>query len=403
MDEKHARRSTKGRVDDAHDGSPWSLPPGQPSGVAREYEQRLEEASHPAEASYRALVEHSPVISYTAALQPDAGTNYLSPQAKRILGYEPQQMADDPDLWIRSVHPDDRRWVMAEYERCRAKGLPFKVEYRFRTGDGRLIWLRDEAVFVPDRFGKPALIQGVMFDITERKAQEQRLRDGTEQQARLLEQLVSSQEDERKRIQMDIHDGPLQSLAISLMALDRAARRRARGEDELADKELAFVRESLVETIGELRNVLADLSQDVLTTQGLVPALRKYMSRFAEVTGIHTRLDANVQRRLSPDYELLIYRLAQESLANVRKHAAAYNVTVSLAESGGTLHLTVRDDGLGFNTEEVERTAGKRKEGENLGLRSMRERARAVGGDLHIFSASGRGTALHFTCPLPAA
>jgi signal transduction histidine kinase len=277
------------------------------------------------------------------------------------------------------------------------------VEYRFRTGDGRSIWLRDEAVFVPGRNGNPALIQGVMFDITERKAQEQRLREGTEQQALLLEQLVSSQEDERRRIQMDIHDGPLQSLGISLMALDRAVRRRERGEHVLADGELCFLRETLIETIAELRGVLADLSQDVLTTYGLVPALRKYLTRFSEVTGIRARLDTNLTKRLAPEYELLVYRLAQESLSNVRKHAAAYNVTLSLVERGGTLHLTVKDDGIGFNLEEVEKTSGKLREGENLGLRSMRERARAVGGDLHIFSAAGKGTALHFTCPLPAA
>jgi two-component system sensor histidine kinase UhpB len=377
--------------------------PQQPPGASNSRTIPLEEARYLNEARYRVLVEHSPIISYTAALDSNTSTRYISPQAKRILGYEPEELVADPNLWLESIHPDDRGRIVAEYERCKARGAPFKVEYRFRTGDGRSIWLRDEAVFVPGRNGNPALIQGVMFDITERKAQEQLLREGTEQQALLLEQLVSSQEDERRRIQMDIHDGPLQSLGISLMALDRAVRRRERGEHVLADGELRFLRETLIETIAELRGVLADLSQDVLTTYGLVPALRKYLTRFSEVTGIRAHLDTNVTKRLAPEYELLVYRLAQESLSNVRKHAAAYNVTLSLVERGGTLHLTVKDDGVGFNIEEAEKTSGKLKEGEKLGLRSMRERARAVGGDLHIFSAAGKGTALHFTCPLPAA
>src|SRR5688500_3433934 len=198
MDETPGKRVTKSHVDRDRSITPWSLLPRKISGGSQEYEQQIEAALRPSEAPYRALVEHSPVISYTAALELGAGTNYISPQAKPVLGYDPQEMVDDPDLWIESVHPDDRRWVMAEYERCKARGAPVKVEYRFRTGDGRLIWLRDEAIFVRDRNGKPALIQGVMFDITERKTQEQRLLEGSEQQTRLLEQLVSSQEAERK-------------------------------------------------------------------------------------------------------------------------------------------------------------------------------------------------------------
>jgi two-component system, NarL family, sensor histidine kinase UhpB len=352
------------------------------------------------EQRYQALVEHIPAICYTARLDSTTKSHYISPQARKILGYSPNELVADPNLWMRRIHPDDRGRVLAEYERCRSIGTPFTIEYRFYRGDGRLIWLLDEAEFVVGRDGKPALIQGVMFDITERKRNEELLKESAEQHARLLEQLISSQESERRRIQMDIHDGPLQSLGVSLMALDRAMRRRERGEDAMADQELRHLREMLTETIGEMRGVLADLSQEVLQTKGLVPALRRYLSRFHELTGIQTYFDTNLGRRIAPDYELLLYRLVQESLSNVRKHASARSVLVALVERGGTLHLTVRDDGQGFNVDEVLKLT--RMDGDMLGLRSMRQRARAAGGDLHIFSAPGTGTALHFSCPLRA-
>jgi signal transduction histidine kinase len=242
----------------------------------------------------------------------------------------------------------------------------------------------------------------VIYDITEMKAQEEYLRESASAQAQLMEQLVTSQEVERRRIQMDIHDGPLQSLGVSLMALDRAVRRLDRGEQDVARRELQHLRETLADTVGELRAVLADLSQDVLTAHGLVPALRKQLERFSDITGIRARLESDLVGRLPAEYETLIYRLAQESLSNIRKHSSAYNVVFSLTEREGTLHFQVRDDGVGFDIDEVEHELLHSHEGEKLGLRSMRERARGMGGDLRIFSSPGKGTALQLTCSISA-
>jgi signal transduction histidine kinase len=197
---------------------------------------------------------------------------------------------------------------------------------------------------------------------------------------------------------MEIHDGPLQSLGVSLMALDRAIRRRQRGEEELADLELRNLRDTLAGTVAELRSVLADLSLEILGTYGLGSALRSHIDRFSNITGVNVTLKNTIERRLAPEVELLIYRLAQEALANIRKHAHAERVQVVLEIRGEKLHLKISDDGRGFNVREA---LSQRQDGERIGLRSMRQRVRAIRGDLTITSAPGEGTTLEFRCPIP--
>jgi PAS domain S-box-containing protein len=241
-------------------------------------------------------------------------------------------------------------------------------------------------------------ICGIATDITERKAYEQKLREHATEQAQLLNQLTNAQEAERRRLSMDIHDGPLQSLGVALMALDRAMRRQERGEDEKARQELSFLRSNLATTVGEVRQVLADLSNDVLTNYGLAVALEGQVERFSDVTGIEVELNHALGTFVPPDMELLMYRLAQEAMANIRKHSHAQSARILLRTVDNILHLTISDDGRGFNVAEV---LANYEDGKRLGLRSMRERVQAVGGDLHIVSEPNKGTTLEFWCSLP--
>jgi diguanylate cyclase (GGDEF)-like protein/PAS domain S-box-containing protein len=130
---------------------------------------RLQEA----EARYRSLVEQLPVVTYVDAVDPSSSTLFISPQIQEVAGYSPQEWITDPQLWRKLLHPSDRARALAENERTNATGEPFKIEYRLRTRDGRTVWIRDEAVLVRDRRGRPQYWQGVMVDITERKLAEE--------------------------------------------------------------------------------------------------------------------------------------------------------------------------------------------------------------------------------------
>ncbi|MEK6738767.1 MAG: PAS domain-containing protein, partial [Planctomycetota bacterium] len=122
-----------------------------------------------AESKYRALVEQIPAITYMAALD-DAGARlYISPQIVSILGFSPDEWLSDPESWVKQLHPEDRKRVLAEYKSSHEKGQPFRSEYRWLTRDGRTLWCYDNAVLVKDKTGKPIFFQGIVTDITEYK------------------------------------------------------------------------------------------------------------------------------------------------------------------------------------------------------------------------------------------
>jgi diguanylate cyclase (GGDEF)-like protein/PAS domain S-box-containing protein len=128
-----------------------------------------------ARSKYGALVEQIPAIVYVDLADASMRTTYVSPQIEAILGYTPQQYIDDPDLWSSILHPDDRETALETYVRGRDAGEPFTFEYRLVGRDGRVVWFRDSAVVLPASDGRPAQIQGVMLDITERRHVEEQL------------------------------------------------------------------------------------------------------------------------------------------------------------------------------------------------------------------------------------
>jgi PAS domain S-box-containing protein len=174
----------------------------------RQMERKLREA----EAKYRSLVEQIPAITYIAAPDAFSGTLYISPQIEAMLDFSQAQWTAEPDLWVRRLHPDDRERVLAEVAASHATGKPLRTEYRLLAGDGRVVWLRDEATVVLDDTGRPDFIQGVMVDITDRMLAEEEIRRlNRDLERRVIErtaQLAAANQEleqeiaERKRIEV---------------------------------------------------------------------------------------------------------------------------------------------------------------------------------------------------------
>jgi len=357
----------------------------------------LEEELRQAEARYRALVEQIPAIVYVSGLGPNGGWLYVSPQLTKVLGYRVQEWIAQTDPLATRLHPEDLERVIREEERCREQGLPFVCEYRVRAADGRWVWIRDEAVPVPH---VPELRQGLMFDVTahrrgveaHRKALET-LRKVDRQRRELLARLVAAREEEQRRIAGDVHDGPVQLMTTIGLRLEVL-------RSKLADPEaLGIVDEiaSIVERgTRELRRLIFELVPPTLDTEGLAAAIRELLERLVEDNGIATRFHDALETEPPEPARTVCFRIVQEALRNVRKHAEADSVEILLASSDGELHATIRDDGRGFDVAAAVQPG-------HYGLAGMRDRATNAGGRFEVESTPGRGTTVEVWIPLAGA
>jgi len=212
----------------------------------------------------------------------------------------------------------------------------------------------------------------------------------------LMHQTIKVQEEERRRVATEIHDGVTQQLVSIWFRVHACQRLLDRGEVAGAIAELGTMKQAIDETLAETRNAIYNLRPATLDDLGLVAALHEFASRFQTETGIQCSVEAAGESRLPPHLETALYRIAQEALANVRKHAGASNAGMLLHASEGTMTLTIADDGHGFDVDAYV----KNRPPTSFGLVGMRERVELVGGGLTIRSAPGRGSQIRVTVPL---
>jgi signal transduction histidine kinase len=206
-----------------------------------------------------------------------------------------------------------------------------------------------------------------------------------------VRRVVEAQEAERRRLALELHDETGQALTSILLGLK--AIRRSETEEAAARAE-ADVRALVVQALQDVRALAVELRPAALDDFGLVSALRRLAETFSERSGIETVVDTNVDERLPSEIETTLYRVVQEALTNVVKHAGARHVSIVVSSRDHTVAATVDDDGRGFD---VTRTRG-----DALGLLGMRERLALVGGTLTVESAVDSGTTIAAEVPLPA-
>jgi signal transduction histidine kinase len=209
---------------------------------------------------------------------------------------------------------------------------------------------------------------------------------------RAMQSVLRMTEAERIRLAADLHDGPVQQLTALLYGLELARHHLRRGSPSTADELLAGLEDKATGEINELRRLMTQLRPPVLDELGLVTALRNQGQLFESTSGVRCAVDTEpeLELKLAPELETVLYRVTQESLTNVGKHANASRVSISLAAVDGHVRLLIRDDGVGFDPG---RATGLVAQG-HFGLINMRERVEMVGGKLRVDSSPGRGTTI---------
>jgi signal transduction histidine kinase len=219
------------------------------------------------------------------------------------------------------------------------------------------------------------------------------LREREEARAQLLRKVISAQEDERKRIARELHDETSQSLAVLAMGLEGAQDAIRSGRTPRLDE----VKAVAVRTLEDVHRIILDLRPSVLDDLGLLSAIRWYGDRQLGTRGISVRCEFGELARLPPEMETALFRVCQEAMSNVARHAKATACLVQVGVEDREIRIEIEDDGRGFDPADAERREDRRP----WGLMGIRERAEILGGTARIDSAPGQGTRVLVRIPLP--
>jgi PAS domain S-box-containing protein len=248
----------------------------------------------------------------------------------------------------------------------------------------------DSGAPIRDSEGKIIGVVLVFRDASETKQYAEELR-------RLTARLMELQEEERRQFSYDIHDGLGQLVTAASLHLEAFVGHRARDQEPAVEAELETARSCVSEAVMEMRRIVSELGPLQIEEMGLAEACRAYLERLAERAGWETEFENEIgESRIDPIAETALFRILQEALSNVSKHAAAAKVRVAFRRDHESLAMTVQDWGRGF---EMEAIPTKPERGRYVGLLGMRERAGFTGGEFHIESAPGKGTTVSVSVP----
>jgi signal transduction histidine kinase/ABC-type uncharacterized transport system substrate-binding protein len=287
------------------------------------------------------------------------------------------------DQRLQAVHVDDRDLIRRAIQ-CAFRGDgDYRVEFRVPLPDSTIRWIAARGRVEFDGKGQPIRMRGVSIDITERRRAEEEARD-------LSGRLISAQEDEHARLARSLHDDITQRLA--LLAID--AGRKESGLTDKAQQAMRSVRRDLAQISEDVHALCYALHPEILEHLGLIEALKAECDRFSAVEAMPVRFRAEDNLDEPPrSVALCLYRIAQEALRNVARHASATAVDVGLRSVDNGLQLSVHDNGIGFDP-------ARKQARPSLGHASMRQRLSLVRGELRLVSTPGHGTTVQAWAPL---
>jgi PAS domain S-box-containing protein len=328
--------------------------------------------------------------------EPGTGRVVWSEELYRIHGVTPETFTPTYESTMALVHPEDRAsWAEALAQALRTTAA-FASEFRIVRPDGSVRHLRSLGELMLDNTGTVTRMLWSALDITEQKRTEDALRASADQLTALSRRLVEVQEAERRQLSRELHDRVGQNLTALSINLDILRTSLGGGADRHHAARLSDSTALLESTADSIEDVMAELRPPMLDDYGLYPALNWYAKRFSERTGIEVEvLGSESAERPVPEIEITLFRIAQEALNNVAKHAQATRVHIDLTHAAGKCVMTVTDDGIGIDGARVADVRQRR----GLGMVTMRERTQAVGGRFNVRNVPDGGTQIAIEVP----
>ncbi len=365
----------------------------------RESQIRLErrsalDAVRENEARFRALVSNIPGMIFQMTLDGQGAPRflYVSEGASALLSIRSEELLAHPERLVEMMLPEDRGGFLGALAAAASTFATANWDGRVRTSDGELKWINLRSS--PRHLDSGAIIwEGVVFNVTQSKEAETELRDSRSQLAELSSHLQVVKEEERERIARDIHDelgGTLVAIKFEVALLGGKIpgdplqlRKRVRGIEKLVDDAIA--------TAGR---VARELRPGILKDFGLAAAVECQAEDFSQRTGVNCRvLCADHDIEPDSDTSTALFRIFQEALTNVSKHAQARNVEVRLTQEDGDIVLEVCDDGRGVDAVDLVKPR-------SYGLRGIRERIHGLSGVLEISRCQPSGTRICVRAPV---
>lgn len=345
-----------------------------------------------AHSRFRMLVDNGHDLVYRVRTFPEYAVEFISGAAKAITGHRPDEFYADPLLAVKGVHADDRPFV--EEALTSSSELRRDVLLRWVHPDGTIVWAEHRRVPIHDASGRIVGVEGIARDVTERVETQRRLKESEEKMRKLAARVQAAREDERTALARELHDELGQTLTAVKLELGRAA--EALTEEHVTPRSvdrlqsLVGLIEIGIETVKRLSTQLRPPALDHL---GLAAAVRWEAMAFRARTGIRCHVEASDEPiALTKEQQTVLFRIFQEALTNVVRHARASAVQVKLTEHRRTFELRIHDNGAGITETEI-------KSARSIGLLGMRERATLVGGTFDISGRRGKGTSIVVSVP----
>ncbi|MEA2417057.1 MAG: hypothetical protein QOI58_3714 [Thermoanaerobaculia bacterium] len=324
----------------------------------------------------------------------DGGEIICSEETYRIFGLPPQDAIRNLE---ELIHPDDRPLHAAAIARA-LRGELFEVEYRVIRPDGEVRFVHSQGSAMQDQSGRPRRTFGAVQDVTEIKRAEEKLKATSEQLRALSARLQSAREEEGVRIAREIHDelgSTLTSLRWELEGIKKTLSESGKMLPAADLKAKLVTMFGLIDTmVNIVRGIASDLRPVVLDVLGIEEAIEWQAQQFQERTGIAVDYSPpEDEAGLTPEQSIAVFRIFQEALTNILRHAGATRIQVTMSGEDEVFVLTVKDNGRGITEEE--------KHGQSsIGLLGMRERAHLLGGEVDISGNEGEGTAVTVRLPI---